>query len=276
MLNINADTKLYAVLGYPVNHSLSPQMQNAWFEQNKLNSVYFAFETAPKKLKETLDTLKKLKFGGCNITVPLKIDAVKFADKLDTASRKIGSLNTIAIRDGKLYGYNTDYSGFLADLKSKKIQVKGKTFFVYGAGGAAKAVVYALKNADAKTIFIANRTYAHAVNLAKKFRCTPARTEVVERSLALADVIINASACGLNKNDKLPFTVLSLPKKVTVYDLVYNKALPPFKAFAKKFKLTYFSGEGMLIWQGAKAFEIWTGKKPDIKKAEKIIRGIDA
>lgn len=269
-LTLNTETKLFAILGCPIKHSFSPQMQNAWFEKEKFNCAYIPFETEPKNLRKAIESLKTLGFYGINITIPHKSAVMKFLDHTDRAAQTIGSVNTISIRNGKLYGTNTDYSGFSSDLISKNIKLKGKNVFIFGAGGGARAIIYSVKNSSAKNIYLANRTNQNAVKLAKEFKITAVANNKVQQILPDCDLLINASACGMKQNDSLPFEIKNLKHNAIVYDLIYNKPTPFVKA-AKKNKIKFYTGEGMLVNQGAHGFKIWTGIYPDTKKALKLL-----
>ncbi|MDR1721396.1 MAG: shikimate dehydrogenase [Endomicrobium sp.] len=268
---INTETELFAILGYPVKHSFSPQMHNEWFKIENLNRIYLAFEVTPGYLKRVIESLKLLKFRGANVTVPHKIEIINYIDSADKAAQEIGSVNTITFKNDKLYGYNTDYLGFSQDLSSKGIGLKGKNVLVVGAGGAARAVMYALKNSGAENIYITNRTFENAQRLAKIFKAKALDIGKSEKFLQEIDLLVNASSCGLKKTDVLPFNAVKVKSDLIIYDLVCSKATP-FARLAEDRKLKIFTGEGMLIRQGASAFEIWTGKYPDIKAAEKFLK----
>ncbi|MDR3256656.1 MAG: shikimate dehydrogenase [Endomicrobium sp.] len=268
---LNTETKLFAILGYPVKHSFSPQMQNKWFEKENLNCVYLAFEPKSNNLKKTIKSLKLLRFEGLNITIPYKIEVMKYVDFTDKAAKKIGSINTIVVKNNKLYGYNTDYLGFSQDLTAKKINLKSKNVLVIGAGGGARAIIYALKNSNAKDVYIANRTLKNAQQLAKVFKVKIVDIGKVEELLPEIDLFINTSACGMKKTDTLPFKVDKVKSSLIIYDLIYNKETP-FTKLAKDRNLKLFTGEGMLIYQGACGFKMWTGKYPNTKIAEKLLK----
>ncbi|MDR1784793.1 MAG: shikimate dehydrogenase [Endomicrobium sp.] len=269
---INTETKLFAILGYPVKHSLSPQMQNEWFKKENLNCIYLAFESHPDYLEETVKSLKLLKFYGVNITVPHKIEIMKYVDFLDEAAKKVGSVNTLDFKNNKIYGYNTDYLGFSQDLLAKEINLKNKNVLVIGAGGAARAIVYALKNSEAGNIYISNRTLRGAQQLANIFKLNVFDITKVKELLPEIDLLVNASSCGLKKSDVLPFNdIVRVKSSLVIYDLIFNK-VTPFVKFAKRKKLKVFTGEGMLARQGACGFKIWTGKYPDIKFAETFLK----
>ncbi|GHT07926.1 shikimate dehydrogenase (NADP(+)) [Endomicrobiia bacterium] len=268
---LNTETKLFAILGYPVKHSFSPQMQNKWFEKENLNCIYLAFEPKPENLKKTIESLKVLGFQGVNITIPHKIEVMKYVDFIDKAAKKIGSVNTIAFKGGKLYGYNTDHLGFSQDLAAKKVSLKNKNVLVIGAGGGARAIVYALKESKTKSIYIANRTLKNAEQLAEMFKIKAVDISKVGEVLPVADLIVNTSSCGMRKTDVLPFKADKIKSSLIIYDLIYNKATP-FTKFANDKGLEVFTGVGMLIRQGACGFKIWTGKYPDIEIAGRLLK----
>jgi len=250
-------------------------MQNAWFEKEKLNCAYMPFKVEPKNLKKTVEALKLLGFYGINITIPHKTAVMKYLNHVDKAAKLIGSVNTVAVKNNKLYGYNTDYCGFSSDLALKNIKIKDKTILIFGAGGAARAVIYCVKNNGAKHIYLSNRTHKSAVNLAKEFKAEALDINKIPGILAETDLIVNASACGMKKTDALPFEISNVKKGAVIYDLIYNKPTPFVKA-AKERGIKFYTGEGMLINQGAHGFKIWTGIYPDTKSALRLFnRRID-
>lgn len=273
MQNITSKTRIIPIFGNPVKHSLSPIMQNAWLISNKLDFIYLAFAVKSEDLKQAIQSIRFFNMAGANITVPYKNDVVKFMDSIDKTAEKIGSINTIVNKNGKLIGCNTDGDGLVADLKSKKINLQNKTVLVVGAGGASKAVLYALNKLKVKKIYITSRTYGTAEVVSHAYKnIIPLKINEIEDNLLLeADCIINSSTCGMKNNDKMPFHIKRYKKDVVLYDLIYNKETP-FKKFAVKNKLKYFSGEGMLIYQGAIAFEKWTGIKPDTKNTFVLLK----
>ena len=149
---INASTKLLGIFGNPVSHSLSPIMHNEWFAKYNLNCLYVAFDVLPKNLKSAVESIRTLNILGVNITVPHKVEVMKYLDNIDPAAKSIGSVNTIVNKNNKLYGFNTDWQGFITDLKFKSINLKNKNVLVIGAGGAAKAILYALTKLKVKKI----------------------------------------------------------------------------------------------------------------------------
>ncbi len=271
--NVTADTKLLGIFGNPVSHSLSPVMHNDWFSKYKLNCLYLAFDVLPKNLKTAVESIRTLNILGVNVTVPHKVEVMKYINIVDPAAKTIGSVNTIVNKKGKLYGYNTDWQGFITDLKFKKVDLKNKTVLVIGAGGAAKAILYALMKLKVKKIFLTSRTFDKAKLIAKKYKNVSVVDikKIPANFLENIDCLVNCSTCGMKKEDKLPFSIKDFNKKIVFYDIIYNKETP-FKKFAAKNKIKYFSGEGMLIYQGAVSFEKWTNVFPDSKKTLNIIK----
>ena len=271
--NVTADTKLLGIFGNPVSHSLSPVMHNDWFAKYKMNCLYVAFDVLPKNLKKAVEAIRVLNVLGVNITVPHKVEVMKYIDTVDVAAKAIGSVNTIVNKNGKLYGYNTDWQGFITDLKFKKVDLKNKSVLVVGAGGAAKAILYALTKLRVKKIFLTSRTFDKAKLVAKKYKKISVIdiNKISANFLENIDCLVNCSTCGMRKEDKLPFSIKDFNKKIVFYDIIYNKETP-FKKFAAKNKIKYFSGEGMLIYQGAVSFEKWTNVFPDTKKTLNIIK----
>ncbi|MBO7611156.1 MAG: shikimate dehydrogenase [Elusimicrobia bacterium] len=271
--NVNASTKLLGIFGNPVSHSLSPIMHNDWFAKYKLNCLYVAFDVLPENLKSAVESVRTLNISGVNVTVPHKVEVMKYIDTVDDAAKTIGSVNTIVNKNGKLCGYNTDWQGFITDLKSKKINLKNKTVLVVGAGGASKAILYALTKLKVKHVYLTSRTFDKAKLVAEKYKNISVIdiNKIPEKFFNNIDCLVNCSTCGMKKEDKLPFTIKEFNKKIVFYDIIYNKETP-FKKFAAKNKIKYFSGEGMLIYQGAVSFDKWTGIFPDTKKTFPLIK----
>jgi shikimate dehydrogenase len=266
---INARTETIAIFGSPIEHSLSPLIQNAWLVAAKLNAAYLAFNVKPENLKNAVLGAKSLGFKGINITVPHKVNILKYVDAACSGVKKIGSANTITIKNGRLTAHNTDYLGFIADLKANKITIKNKNVFVYGAGGAAKAVIHALNFLGAKKVFISNRTYKNALNLARQFKVNAVKNNEND-ILAQCEVFINTSSCGLNSKDKIHFEAV-IPNINVIYDLIYAKETP-FKKLARKYKIKYVSGEGLLVRQAAEGFKLWTGIYPSVAKGLTLLK----
>ena len=275
MKNINSKTKILGIFGHPIEHSLSPIIHNKWFEKYKLNCIYTAFDVLPENLKSAVNSIKTLNIFGVNVTVPHKVNIMKYLDFTDSNAKNIGSVNTIVNKNNKLFGYNSDYEGFIKDLKTNNINLKNKNILIVGAGGAAKAIVYALNKLKVKKIFLTSRTLSKANLFSKKYKSISLIDikEISKDFLKDKDIgcLINCSTCGMKKNDTLPFEIKNYNKKIIFYDVIYNK-LTPFKKFALKNKIKYFSGEGMLVYQAAVSFYKWTNIFPETKNIFKVVK----
>ena len=272
--------RLYGVAGYPVNHSLSPTMQNAAFRSLKLNACYIPIEIKPEGLPAFLRSLPASGISGLNLTIPHKEIAFGNVDWLSKEAELSGTVNTIMVCGKKLLGFSTDSYGLLDGIKEDlKIDLKGKIVLLLGAGGAAKAVVLALAGAGIKTLYIANRTLAKATKLAEETedisgitcRAVPFLDEAVGCLISDVDLLINSTSAGLAKGDKSPVSASALRKELAVYDMIYNPSVTPLMKESKKAGAIAVNGLSMLLYQGAASFEIWTGKKAPIKVMKKAL-----
>ncbi len=268
---VDAKTKVVGLIGHPVEHSFSPIMHNAAFKDKGLNYIYVAFDVLPENLKYVIDGAKALGIVGFNVTIPHKIEIMKYLDEIDEDAQLIGAVNTIKIEDGKAIGYNTDGIGARKALEEEIGKVKGKNIVIYGAGGAARAVAFEL--AKDNNIIIANRTVEKAEKLAKEIaeKLNKKFGEEVKFSgldvdLNGIDIIINATPIGMYPNvDAEPIVKAeNMREDMVVMDLVYNPLETVLLKEAKKVNAKTVNGLGMLIYQGAVAFKIWTGVEPNI------------
>ena len=268
-MHINGKTKIYGIIGHPVEHTLSPAMQNAAFIALGINAVYLPFEVRPEDLGKAIKGLLLLGVCGFNVTVPHKTACMKFLDKIDDSAKAIGAVNTIKIVNKKLHGYNTDGIGFLRSLKEDlKTGPKDKNVFVIGAGGASRAVVWTLAKAGARSIVVVDKIRERAEELAntcsfagdvKSIDCGDNWASCLKD----ADILINASPIGMKDTDPSPVDTKLLHKRLTVFDLIYNKHTKLVKN-AKIKGIRACGGFGMLLYQGVEAFAIWTGQKPPV------------
>ena len=281
---INGATKIVGLFGDPVEHTLSPSMHNAAFDYLKLNYSYLPFNVKIKELKKALQALRALGIVGVNLTIPHKIEAIKYVDELDKQYRLIGAVNTVKCCNGKLKGYNTDGLGFLQAVKNDcDFNVENKIVLVLGAGGSAKAVAVSLAMNKVKKIIIANRTYSRARNLAlyirKKLNCNSVAMPLNGKALlglaANIDLLVNCTSVGLGKKNisvvKKDFFKKALNLKL-VYDIVYSDKQTNLIIDAKRSGIKAFNGMGMLLYQGAISFEIWTGIKPPLGIMRKALQ----
>ncbi|GIV09189.1 MAG: shikimate dehydrogenase (NADP(+)) [Fimbriimonadales bacterium] len=260
---INAETRLAGVLGYPVRHSLSPAMHNAAFRALGLNWVYLAFEVPPDALPQAVAGMRGLRIQGLNLTIPHKEAVIPLLDALTDAAQRIRAVNTLFWEGGRLVGDNTDAEGFLQTLREAGIEPAGQTVLILGAGGAARAVAYALHQQGCALI-IANRTPERATALAQAFQATPiAMTPDTLRSLIpQLDGVVNCTSLGMSPDpdSSPPIDWDALPDTAWACDLVYRPLRTRFLQDAQKHGIRTIDGLGMLIHQGALAFERWTGQ----------------
>ncbi len=264
---IDGRTQLVGLIGWPVEHSLSPALHNAVFEHLGLNWCYLPLPVPPNQVAAAVRGLLALGFRGANVTVPHKQAVLPFLDEIGSAARAIGAVNTIVIEDGRLLGHNTDGEGFLAAVREANFEPAGKQALVLGAGGAARAVVYTLAQA-ACAVTIHNRTAERGDALVKEMRDLNPTAEIghaarlTKLDLASFDLLVNTTPVGMWPHvDKSPWpSQMVLPAHWTVYDLVYNPLKTRLLQQAKAAGARPVDGLGMLIWQGALAFELWTGQ----------------
>jgi len=266
---------LTGVLGYPVKHTLSPAIQNAAFKAAGLNYIYLPFEVKPEECAGLFKLLPKLGFKGVNITVPHKHAAYLTSDFVTKEAKISETVNTLKIVKNKLYGTSTDGEGLLRSLEIEAgFQVKGKSIIILGAGGAgrAAAVYFAVKGAN--RIIIANRSRNKAllaVKLLKKAASktvafsVPLKKSIIKRYALSSDLIVNATTIGLKSTDKPILGYEAFTKNILFYDMVYNHKVTVNMREAKKSGAKCLNGLGMLLHQGALAFEFWTKRKAPIK-----------
>lgn len=257
------------LLGWPVKHSVSPQMQNAGFEASKLDFSYSLVEAEPEKLGEIFKGHINDSFTGFNVTVPHKENIIPFIDQLDETAKTLGSVNTIVKQaDGTTKGYSTDgYGMSMSLLESFGYHTQGGKFLFIGAGGAARAVALYFALNGAADISIINRTVSKAEKICDEIKnisnCETSAIsnedyDAMDEAFQNADVIIQSSSLGLKEDDPLPISPSFLQARHKVVDMIYHETL--FMKTAKDFGCDVADGRGMLLHQGAKAWEIWTGQ----------------
>lgn len=262
-MSLDAFTQLTGVLGCPVRHSLSPAMHNAAFRALGLNWVYLAFEVPPDSLPHAIAGMRGLGIRGLNLTIPHKEAALPLLDGLTEAARRIGAVNTLFWENRRLIGDNTDAEGFLRALREAGVEPAGQTVLILGAGGAARAAAYALSQMGCNLI-IANRTFTRAQSLAEAFG-GQARTmtyESIRSVLPSLNGIVNCTALGMAPDTETtpPIDWDAAPDSAWVCDLVYRPFQTRMLREAGARGLKTIDGLGMLIHQGALAFERWTGQ----------------
>jgi 3-dehydroquinate dehydratase / shikimate dehydrogenase len=250
---VDAATKVYGVAGNPIKSSLSPIMMNTAFRRETVNAVYLALQT--NKMADLLKLVHEIPVQGVSITMPLKQDVIPHLEQTDPLSAKIGAVNTLRMLDGKLYGFNTDVPGIVGPLE-KRMQIRGAKILVLGAGGAARAAVFGLKDKGAE-VFVLNRTAETAQKLARQAGAKTVKKEALAKTPF--DVIINATPVGMAGN-KTPSIIEGEINAKLVFDLVYNPLETPLIHQARKQGIPFITGIEMFIQQGARQFEIFTGK----------------
>ncbi len=253
-MTIDGKTQVYCILGYPVKHSLSPVFQNKSFEHFSLNAVYVPFEVKPEEFESAFRGLKALGVKGANITLPHKEKALELADFKDRHAQAIGSANTLKFSDEGVYAYNTDWVGFLKAVRGLTPDLKGLKILVLGAGGSARAVLYALKVEGAE-VFLWNRTEEKAKRLCEEFNCLHVKRP--EDVLEDVELIVNTTSLGLRDEDPPIFDYRMLKPEHKVMDIIYRET--PLLKFAKEKGCSYQDGLDMLLYQGMESFRIWTG-----------------
>lgn len=274
-LKISGKTRVCGLIGDPVEHSMSPTMHNAAFAELGLDYVYAAFRVRGDDLRQAIEGMRALNLRGFNVTIPHKVAVMPLLDELDPLAEKIGAVNTVVNNGGKLKGYNTDATGFLQALREKGIEPAGKNVAILGAGGASRAISFILVDEGAHlTILNRAEELDWAVQLAQRLEQEFGRKvwalELSEQNLAKAlekaDVLVNATPVGMSpKDEETPVSTDLLKPDLLVYDIVYNPVRTRLLREAEAANARTIAGLDMLVWQGAMAFELWTGQKPPFK-----------
>lgn len=250
---VDAATRVYGVAGDPLGHTLSPVIMNTALRRENVNAVYVPLHA--KELKDLISCVREIPIHGLSITMPYKQAILEYLDNTDSHTSKIGACNTVVRgQDGKLYGFNTDTAGIIRPLE-QRISIQGARILVIGAGGAARAAVFSLKERGAE-VYILNRSSAKAQKLARQARArTIKRADLRNQSF---DVIINATPVGMN-NGESPLKESEIKARL-VFDMVYDPVETPLLRKARTLGLTVIPGVEMFVHQAARQFEIWTGK----------------
>ena len=253
---VDAATKVYGVAGNPVLHSLSPLMLNTAFRRETINAVYLALQTG--KVQDLLRLVHEVPLQGLSVTMPLKTEIFSLLEHTDPLSAKIGACNTVLrAQDGKLYGFNTDVAGILIPLEKRLSSVKGIRALVLGAGGAARAAVFGLREKGAE-VHILNRTPEAAQKLARQAGAKVFKREQLRKSNF--DVILNATPAGMVGAKTTSLLEPDEVRAKLVFDLVYRPIDTPLIKIAREQNIAVITGVEMFVQQGARQFEIWTGK----------------
>lgn len=279
---ISGHTGLLALIGSPVGHSGSPAMYNYSFERLGLDYAYVAFDIKVDEVKDAIAAMKTFKMRGCNVTMPCKMEVVKYMDELSPAARIIGAVNTIVNDDGKLTGHITDGEGFVNNLRDHGIDVCNKKIVIAGSGGAAIAIQVQCALDGAREITIFNRTVAKAEETARKIRkevptCVVnvydiADTAKMTEEIASGDIFVNATSVGMSPNvdESVVTDVSAFRQGLVVADIVYEPKETRLLREAKEAGCTCVTGKGMLLWQGVSAFKLYTGEEMPVAEVKEL------
>lgn len=270
---VTGETSVIGLFGNPVRHSFSPVMHNSAFAEAGLDYIYVPFEVHPDNLKSAVDAIRALGIKGVNVTIPHKSNVIQHLDWVSDSAQSIMSVNTIHNDGGVLKGYSTDGEGFILSVKESGISLLNTNTIVLGAGGSAKATVLALVENGAH-VKIINRTYSRAVELAGSINSLK-RADLVTAvpygedtadEIAEAELMVNCTSVGMYPDiDTSPVPAEWLHEGLFVYDQVYNPIETKLVKLARQAGASGVNGQGMLVYQGALAFEIWTGLKAPVE-----------
>ena len=269
-MKIDGYTRLAAVVANPIKHSISPFIHNSAFEATNTNGVYLAWEVDATELAETVANIRRYQMFGINLSMPYKEQVIPYLDQLSEEACLIGAVNTVVNREGTLIGYNTDGKGFFKSLPSFKIS--GKRMVLLGAGGAAKAILAQaiLDGVSQISVFVRSssmektRPYLEKIQNATGFRVDLFALEDIQElqdSITQADLLVNATSVGMDGSSQPIPTSIVLPEKLMVADVIYQPFETPFLKWARNQGNQSINGLGMLLYQAAEAFELWTGKE---------------
>jgi shikimate dehydrogenase len=259
-----------AVLGLDgiEKYSLSPLIHSNFFSTTEIDGEYVAIPVLADNLYNKLKELQAEGYVGVNLTIPHKINAVKYLDFFHKTANIVGAVNTVLFKNNSMIGFNTDCSGFIQNLDKKipKWEIENNKVIVIGAGGASRAIIYGLKNKGIgrDNIIICNRTHSKALELANEFNCKTIEMENVQDILKTRNLLINTTSVGMNNVGLLDIDLSSMQKNSIVCDIVYTPLITQLLKQAKELNFRIVDGLGMLLYQAAEAFNIWFGVLPDV------------
>ena len=276
------------IFGDPVEHSLSPQMQNAALKHSKIDIQYTRFHILPSELREALDRVRELGFVGLNLTLPHKIAAPELIDRTDDDAKQIGAVNVIKSDNGKLHGFNTDGLGFARAIREEfSVDLRDLRVMILGAGGAARAIAFECAKSHCERLVIANGTFEKGERLAEKLRNFFEGPKVLgpvprlqairweegafQFQIANVDLVVNATPVGLNRGDASPLSARLLAPHLMVYDTIYSAERTPLISAAIEAGARVANGLSMLLHQGALAFEIWFERSAPLEVMRKAL-----
>jgi len=258
------------VIGHPIAHSKSPLIHGYWLEKHGIRGCYERYDILPEFLEQGVSDLVEAGVRGFNVTIPHKIEIMKLCAELSDEARAIGAVNTVVVRnDGRLYGTNTDYFGFIENIRKAKpdFDFSYGSAVVLGAGGASRAVIYGLKKAGVPNITIVNRTVSKAEALAHEFGCGFVTWETLPDILQSCHLLVNTTSLGMVGQGPLEINLSPLPDNCLVNDIVYAPLMTDLLKSAESRGLDFVTGIGMLLHQARPGFEAWFGKSVDVDDA---------
>ncbi|BCA85733.1 shikimate dehydrogenase (NADP(+)) [Enterococcus saigonensis] len=285
-MKVTGYTRLAGLIANPAKHSISPLMHNAAFKANGIDAVYLSFEVEKAQLEASLRSITALDMIGVNVSMPYKMAVIPYLNELSAAAQLIGAVNTIVpTHDGALVGHNTDGSGFMRSLADIDVDIIGKEITIIGAGGAATAICVQAALDGVKKINIFNRQDNFFIQSRKKIQTIAQKTQceihlhdladtkVVNNAISRSSLLVNATGVGMKPNeDRTAITDFSaFHQKLAVYDVVYNPRKTKLLQIAKEKGLKHTNGLGMLLYQGADAFELWTGQKMPLETIKPLV-----
>lgn len=272
---IDHHTRLVGLLGQPLGHSYSPAMHNRAFQTLGLNYGYLPIEVADEDLAVVSAGISRMNFAGYNVTIPHKIRIMDYLDAIDPLAQAIGAVNTVTLQDGRATGFNTDGIGFVQALEATGgLSIKGRSVMMLGSGGAARAIAMTLAQEGATRIVIANRTEARAhalcrdVNAQGRECCcaVPLQAAAMEATLRDTDILVNTTSVGMHpQEDRSPIEDRLLHGGLAVCDIVYNPRQTQLLRVARQRGCRIVEGLGMLVYQGAAGFQLWTGREAPVE-----------
>jgi shikimate dehydrogenase len=271
---ISGRTRLLALIGHPVGHSLSPAMHNASFVADDLDYVYVCLDIEPAELPTAVRGLKALKLRGFNVTMPHKRAMVPLVDELDEEARVSGAVNTVVIEASGLRGFNTDGGGMVMACQEAGIELAGKSVLLLGAGGTAAAIAVAFGKAGIGELHIANRNVERAARLRDKLLGTGLKGLAIRPLNVLpdAEVVINTTPLGMKEGDPMPVSPDYVQQGRAFCDAVYRPGTnTPLVRLARERNVPVVAGDRMLLYQGVLAQKLWTGREPNVRAMDQAI-----
>ena len=252
--------KKYLVIGNPINHSLSPKLQNWWLKENNIDATYDKIKLKEHQIKNFIEEIKEQKIAGCNVTVPFKKTVIPFLDKLSPEAEQTQSVNTITFDNGDLVGHNTDIAGFNTAIRKLNFSIKDKKILILGAGGVVPSIIFALKKMHVQEITISNRTREKAESLKVLFE----NLKILKwGNLTDFHMVINATSLGLN-NETINLDFLSSGHDKLFYDVIYNPHETNFLKMGKQLGYKTENGKTMFVYQAVEAFKLWHRIEPKV------------